>query len=43
MTDEKTVTVRFYTCNCEWTSKYCDEYHTAVAHVPVSVLETYRG
>ena len=37
----KAVSVRYYTCNCEWISKYCDEFHTARALVPVAVLEKY--
>lgn len=40
---ERTVFVRYYTCNCEWTSKYCDEFHQAGVSIPVSVLETYRN
>lgn len=40
---ERMVTVRYYTCSCEWTSKYCDEEHTATARVPLWVLANYTN
>lgn len=36
-----TVTVSWYTCDCEWITKYCDEEHYATAVVPKSVLSEY--
>lgn len=40
---EETRYVSWYICNCEWTSKYCDENHRAGANVPLSVLESYES
>ena len=37
----KYITVSWYDCDCEWTTKYCDEEHRRYARVPVSVLRTY--
>lgn len=34
--------VYWYTCDCEWTTKYCDEYHMAAADVPYHVLEEWK-
>lgn len=39
--NEKTVTVSWYNCECEWLSDYCDENHRVYATVPVSVLKEY--
>lgn len=36
------VPVHYYTCDCDYISKYCDEYHTAYARIPKSVLDEYR-
>ncbi len=36
-----TVTVHFFTCDCEWATKFCDEYHTATAIIPREVVEQY--
>lgn len=37
------IRVSWYTCNCDYLSKYCDEYHQASALVPASVLEEHRA
>lgn len=37
----KDVWVSWYTCDCDYISKYCDDYHRVGALVPVSVLEPY--
>lgn len=42
MTDEKRVYVSWFDCNCEWRSKYCDEYHKVGASVPENVLNQYN-
>ena len=42
MGEEETRVVRWFMCNCDVISKYCDEYHTARARVPLSVLEHYE-
>lgn len=34
-------TVHWYTCECEYWSKYCDEHHRKFATIPVSVLNQY--
>lgn len=34
--------VNWYTCTCDWWTKFCDEHHRAFARVPVEVLEQYR-
>lgn len=41
--NEETRYVSWYICNCEWSSKYCDENHRAGANVPISVLESYES
>ena len=41
MTDEKMVTVRWDTCDCEVWSKYCDEYHTGFARIPLSKIKEW--
>lgn len=41
MSDEKMVTVRWDTCDCEVWSKYCDEFHTAVARIPLSKIKEW--
>ena len=33
--------VHWYTCSCQWLSKFCDEYHRASSRVPVSVLREH--
>lgn len=38
MTDEKMVTVHWETCDCEWRTKYCDEFHIGVARIPLSKI-----
>lgn len=38
MTDEKMVTVRWSTCNCDVRTKYCDEFHEGAALVPLSKI-----
>lgn len=35
------VTVYYYDHNCNWITKYCEEYHTRSAYVPISVLNQY--
>lgn len=39
---DKLVTVSYYTCNCDWRSKYCDENHMAFVTIPMSVLDEYK-
>lgn len=41
MSDEKTVYVSWYTCNCEWTTKLCDEEHRAGARIPLSKIKEW--
>lgn len=41
MTHDKKVWVSWYNHNCEYISKYCDEYHRVGASVPLSVLSEY--
>lgn len=41
MTDEKMVTVRWSTCECEWGTKYCDDFHTAGARIPLSKIKEW--
>ncbi len=36
------IRVKWYTCNCDWITNHCDEYHSASALVPAHVLEGYR-
>lgn len=36
------VNVSWYTCDCDWWTKYCDEHHRASARVPIDVLEEYK-
>ena len=43
MSDEKTVRVTWYTCDCDWRTKYCEQAHSASADIPVRVLEEYRN
>lgn len=40
MTDQS-IRVSWYDHDCDWITKYCDEYHTRSALVPLSVLEQY--
>lgn len=42
MAKEPSQYVTYYTCNCDYLSKYCDEHHLSGALVPVSILEQYR-
>lgn len=41
MTDERTVYVSWYTCDCEWTTKYCDLMHTDGARIPLSKIKEW--
>ena len=41
MTDEETVGVWYYDHECEWLTKYCDEFHRVYVRVPLSVLKEY--
>jgi hypothetical protein len=41
-TSEQRVTVHWYDHDCEWVTKYCDEYHAKYALVPASVLRRYQ-
>lgn len=41
MNEEIEVYVSWHDCDCEWASKYCDEYHSVGASVPLSVLRPY--
>lgn len=38
----ETVAVSWYNCDCDYTSKYCDEYHKSYARIPKFVLEQYE-
>lgn len=38
----ETVYVSWYTCNCDWLTKYCDDHHQAGAFIPRTILEQYR-
>lgn len=42
MTTEAKQYVTYYTCDCDFLSKYCDEHHLSGALIPVSVLDQYR-
>lgn len=35
------VTVSWYSCDCPWLTKYCDEEHRKYAVIPRTVLEQY--
>lgn len=41
LNSDGTITVRYYTCTCEYISKYCDEFHVATATVPRYILDKY--
>lgn len=45
MTDEKTVYVSYYTCDCAeyfgYTSKYCDGEHREGARIPLSKIKEW--
>lgn len=41
MTDEKMVTVRWATCTCDVWTKYCDEFHTQIARIPLSKIKQW--
>ena len=43
MNEEKSVVVRYYDCECEWRTKYCDEYHVRVVRIPLSVVREYEN
>lgn len=34
--------VSWYTCDCPWATKHCDEKHRASAVIPVSVLSRWQ-
>lgn len=40
-TGEKEVWVTWRTCDCDYTTDYCDDNHRSGARVPLSVLEQY--
>lgn len=35
------ILVHWYDCNCEWITKYCDEYHQKSAYIPADVVREY--
>lgn len=39
---EPSTHVSWFTCTCEWTTKFCEENHRATARVPLAVLAHYR-
>lgn len=41
MNEDKNVYVSWYDCDCDYISKYCDEYHSVGASVPLWVLRPY--
>jgi len=41
MPEEKNIYVSWYEHDCDWITKYCDEYHRSSALVPASVLAQY--
>ena len=41
MNEDKKVYVSWYDHDCDYISKYCDEYHSVGASVPLSVLRPY--
>lgn len=41
MTEEQMVTVRWDTCDCDYRSKYCEEYHFGVARIPLSKIKQW--
>lgn len=36
------VWVTWYEHDCDWISKYCDEFHAVRAKVPIAELEKWR-
>jgi hypothetical protein len=42
-TTERTVVATWYDCDCEWTTKFCEEDHQHSAQIPVDVLEEYEN
>lgn len=41
MNEDKNVYVSWYDHDCDYISKYCEEYHEHTASVPLSVLRPY--
>lgn len=41
MTEEKMVTVSWSTCECDVWTKYCDEFHTGVARIPLNKIKQW--
>lgn len=39
---DELIRVAWYEHSCPWITKYCDEEHTKVAMVPVSILSQYE-
>lgn len=39
---EELVSVSWYEHDCDWISKYCDDYHRVFSAVPVSILAHYK-
>lgn len=40
--NDKSVAISYYTCSCDWISKYCDDYHRDTVLIPLDALEKYR-
>ncbi len=41
MTNEETVTVYYYDHDCDYISKYCDEFHIGIARIPLSKIREW--
>lgn len=39
--EEKMVNIRWSTCECDVLTRYCDEFHTGVARIPLSKIEQW--
>lgn len=35
--------VSWFTCDCDWINKYCEENHRETARIPVRVLKQYTA
>lgn len=36
------VLVKWYECDCQWLTKYCDEEHVRTAWVPLDVVKRHE-
>lgn len=34
--------VYWYECDCDWLTKFCDEFHRRTADIPLDVLKEYQ-